>query len=446
MLTFAPGLDISKYIDENGMFTDAGSVLLRKATDDQYLNADFHRKEDTDNHEILTKKINDILASGDEERYLLIGGIIDSYEYSKLSRLFDDINEFKSSYAIYETEKAANIKKSIFDIARSIDEYRTLRMKTLYCFRRIQMKCTDEEIDFYLNDLLSNGCSVFFFAQMLCELELLGNRGYIGEVFAEFYRAYELCKEADFFLNYSQKKFGRDVAEQVKSNELVNVADSYTPKKPHKVCFISCVNDELSYAESLFYISKLIVPKDCAIDTVAITDADSMTMGYNAGMKASDADIKIYLHQDVCIINPFFLYEVIRLFESDACIGIIGFIGSPKLPPDAVMWHGRRIGNLYVKDMKVSSLDDLANEPPKYECVEALDGFMLATSKDIEWREDIFDGWHFYDISQCFEFRKRGYLAVVPEQDDPWAIHDDGLLNLANYNRYRKVFMEEYLR
>ena len=308
------------------------------------------------------------------------------------------------------------------------------------------MKCTDEEIDFYLNDLLSNGCSVFFFAQMLCELELLGNRGYIGEVFAEFYRAYELCKEADFFLNYSQKKFGRDVAEQVKSNELVNVADSYTPKKPHKVCFISCVNDELSYAESLFYISKLIVPKDCAIDTVAITDADSMTMGYNAGMKASDADIKIYLHQDVCIINPFFLYEVIRLFESDACIGIIGFIGSPKLPPDAVMWHGRRIGNLYVKDMKVSSLDDLANEPPKYECVEALDGFMLATSKDIEWREDIFDGWHFYDISQCFEFRKRGYLAVVPEQDDPWAIHDDGLLNLANYNRYRKVFMEEYLR
>ena len=67
-----------------------------------------------------------------------------------------------------------------------------------------------------------------------------------------------------------------------------------------------------------------------------------------------------------------------------------------------------------------------------------------ATQYDIEWREDIFTGWDFYDASQSMEFRKAGYKVIVPYMDKPWVIHDDGFLNLQEYEKYRKIYISEY--
>ena len=70
---------------------------------------------------------------------------------------------------------------------------------------------------------------------------------------------------------------------------------------------------------------------------------------------------------------------------------------------------------------------------------------MIVTCYDIPWREDIFDGWDFYDLSQCMEFKRRGYSIVVPFQSSPWCLHDDRVaLSLMDYNHYRKIFLKEY--
>ena len=76
--------------------------------------------------------------------------------------------------------------------------------------------------------------------------------------------------------------------------------------------------------------------------------------------------------------------------------------------------------------------------------VEAVDGLLMVTKEDLPWREDLFDGWDFYDVSQSFEFRKKGYRVVVPEQKKPWCAHDDGTMNLWSYDGYRKIFLTEY--
>ena len=97
-----------------------------------------------------------------------------------------------------------------------------------------------------------------------------------------------------------------------------------------------------------------------------------------------------------------------------------------------------------------SSINEIYNSSPLNEnseiyYVKAIDGFLMATSVDIPWREDIFDGWDFYDMSQSMEFRRHGYLLAVPDQKQPWCLHDDGkVLSLLNYNHYRKLFIEEY--
>ncbi len=63
----------------------------------------------------------------------------------------------------------------------------------------------------------------------------------------------------------------------------------------------------------------------------------------------------------------------------------------------------------------------------------------------IPWREDIFDGWDFYDMSHSTEFKLKGYDIVFPAQSYAWCLHDDRVaLNLLNYNYYRKKFIKEY--
>ena len=79
-----------------------------------------------------------------------------------------------------------------------------------------------------------------------------------------------------------------------------------------------------------------------------------------------------------------------------------------------------------------------------YEQLEAVDGLLIATQKDLPWREDIFTGWDFYDISQSMEYRKAGYKVVVPQMKYPWCLHDDGFVNLETYFKWRDVLLKEY--
>jgi hypothetical protein len=76
--------------------------------------------------------------------------------------------------------------------------------------------------------------------------------------------------------------------------------------------------------------------------------------------------------------------------------------------------------------------------------VEALDGLLLATQADIPWREDLFDGWDFYDISQCFEMKRREYKVVIPYQEDMWCYHDSTYSKMGRYQEFCDKFVDEY--
>ena len=69
----------------------------------------------------------------------------------------------------------------------------------------------------------------------------------------------------------------------------------------------------------------------------------------------------------------------------------------------------------------------------------------MITQYDIPWREDIFNGWHFFDVSQSIEFLKKGYQVAVPKQEDPWCNHDCEITTLKNeYEEYRNIFLDQY--
>lgn len=211
-----------------------------------------------------------------------------------------------------------------------------------------------------------------------------------------------------------------------------------------KIAFIICTNNKIQFDECKLYIDKLIVPDGYETELIPIYGAVSMTSGYNSAMAETDARYKIYMHQDVYIINRYFLLNIIDIFNKDDSIGMIGMIGSTHIPPSAVMWLGDRVGNFRSWPGGNFEHERITEDSIIHE-VESIDGFMMVTRVDMPWRSDIFDGWDFYDVSQSFEIRKEGYKIVVPEQLSTWCVHDDGvIMSLWNYDRYRRKLIDSY--
>lgn len=211
-------------------------------------------------------------------------------------------------------------------------------------------------------------------------------------------------------------------------------------------CFITCVNNDDLYNECLDYISRLDVPTGINIQTIAIRGAKSITSGYNSVL-SNKAKYKIYLHQDTFIIDRFFIHKIINVFNGDPKIGLLGVIGSKDITKDAVWWHGKqKYGKVFENRTGASKLLSFGDVNNDYQSVKFLDGLILVSQYDIRWRDDIFDGWHFYDMSQCLEFIKAGYQVVIPKQDTPWCFHACGTVSVEKYDHYRLIFLHEYAR
>ena len=206
-----------------------------------------------------------------------------------------------------------------------------------------------------------------------------------------------------------------------------------------QIAFILCVNDEEEYAECRYYLDRLHIPEGYQVDIIEIREASSMAAGYNAGMKSSAAKYKVYLHQDVFIRNTEFISDMLKVFACDEQIGMLGMVGNTGKISLDIEWNvGKVMENRGQWKCESPSREDVFVE------VQAADGLLLATQYDILWREDLFDGWDLYDISQCMEFRRAGYKVAVPWQENAWCYHDNAVPNLTAYYDYYRIFVCEY--
>ena len=215
----------------------------------------------------------------------------------------------------------------------------------------------------------------------------------------------------------------------------------------NKICFITCVNDEAVYEESLLYVKRLVVPENMQVEFLPVRNALSMAAGYNLAMQKSDAKYKIYLHQDVLLLKKDLLKNILDLFKMQRTAGMLGVIGCKELPASGVWWGaGRLYGRVLHAPEPESISPAICMDIEGDFCrAAAVDGLLLATQYDVLWREDLFDGWHFYDTSQCFEFRRQGYEVIIPRQREDWCMHlvKQKPLGLI-YAKYCDVFLGEY--
>lgn len=216
-----------------------------------------------------------------------------------------------------------------------------------------------------------------------------------------------------------------------------------------KFCFIICTNDPVLLDECIHYIQHLIVPDGYEVELLAIEEAGSMAAGYQEAMDQSDAKYKIYLHQDVFILNRSFLADLLSIFENDPEIGMIGMAGYERVSPDGIMWHQMRLGAIYQRNPQALYEDyreyHYSLLADGYVHGAMIDGLLMATAYDLPWNTQELTGFDFYDAFQSMEFLEKGYKIAIPIQRNPWCLHDDGkLCNMRNYDQYRQLFLKKY--
>lgn len=188
-------------------------------------------------------------------------------------------------------------------------------------------------------------------------------------------------------------------------------------------------------------LSNLLVPVNVHVDIVSIIGGKSRAAAYNAAMQQSNAKYKIYVDEHARILKKDFLAQLLRIFALDEKIGMIGLAGTKVMPANGFYQKAKqRTGRIvFGKEAQEIIWKDFV---AKYDEVVSVDGYILATSQDIPWREDLFGGSSFFDTAQCIEFHRLGYKVVVPRQMRAWGQFLKDSFNTDEESR--NAFLDEY--
>lgn len=184
------------------------------------------------------------------------------------------------------------------------------------------------------------------------------------------------------------------------------------------------------YSLDLLYHEKHLVSKDI-----------NKFNAYNSLMQKTDAKYKIYLDENVVITNENFIADLLKIFQSDETIGIVGTSGAIELSTYGIsLYSSRRCGKCFVGNQKF--LNDWGSDNEDCINVDIVDGFFFATQYDILWRHDLFKDNFFGFAAQCVEFKKMGYKIVVANQNEPWIWFK--LSDLQFDETSRRIFLDKY--
>ena len=210
-----------------------------------------------------------------------------------------------------------------------------------------------------------------------------------------------------------------------------------------RILFIIHCTDNNSIAQTLASIENLRVPEGYSVGILPITGGLSKYSAYNIAMRSSDAKYKIYIDEYVSIIDDDILSKLIKIFQSDDKIGMIGCSGATQLST-----HGFALSSVMrcgkVCLMPEQGVKDWGEIPGDYSEVETVDGWFMATQYDIKWRDDLFKDTIFGNQAQCIEFRRKGYKVVAVSQGNPWVWQR--LNNFPINEESRQKFLDEYSR
>jgi hypothetical protein len=178
---------------------------------------------------------------------------------------------------------------------------------------------------------------------------------------------------------------------------------------------IICSVDDAKFSAVSEMYARLFAPDGCQI--IRIPNARSIAEGYNRGLRQCQGQHVIFSHDDIEILSPNLPAIVAsRLAEFD----VIGIAGTTRLADP--LWF--LAGPPYVfgqiahnRGAKGFSVDLYSAARRVVKGIVAMDGVFLAARVEVAQRmgfdQDLFDGFHLYDIDFTYRAQLAGYRLAV---------------------------------
>ncbi len=147
----------------------------------------------------------------------------------------------------------------------------------------------------------------------------------------------------------------------------------------------------------------------------------SICSAYNEGVRRAKGNILIFMHEDVIFWSKQWGYIIEQRFFQYQDIGIIGLLGGHYLPATPCYWIDARVDSVNhiqsngkegnSKVMRIVCHQQYRSERT---FVAACDGVFMAMPKClfdenlVRWDENVFRGFHFYDMDMSMQIHKIG--------------------------------------
>jgi acetyltransferase-like isoleucine patch superfamily enzyme/glycosyltransferase involved in cell wall biosynthesis len=213
------------------------------------------------------------------------------------------------------------------------------------------------------------------------------------------------------------------------------------------VCFITKVQNEDRYMETLKYIQALTVPEGMRIETIGIRGADTPSVAYERARQQTNAKYKVYFHEGLFIIDKEFIARCLTAFDVQPSPAMLGVIGSAGLPVDGNWKRTNSLrGLLYETEKGVTRLRFHDSDDIEHHKIVALDGILIITQFDLPWKQTLFAGFHYAELSYCIEYTRKGYTLDVLSGEQPLCLYDAGEQGRSNAgnNSDLAVFLKEF--
>ena len=144
-----------------------------------------------------------------------------------------------------------------------------------------------------------------------------------------------------------------------------------------------------------------------------INNGESLTKAYNRGLKQAKHKHVVFCHDDITIETKQWGVKLLKQFDKNPEYAIIGVAGSKNMPVSGQWWENRkkmygRVAHTHEGKTWLSSYsNDLGQN---LEEVVTVDGVFFAvdiTKLETGFNENV-EGFHFYDVTFCFENYLKG--------------------------------------
>jgi hypothetical protein len=160
--------------------------------------------------------------------------------------------------------------------------------------------------------------------------------------------------------------------------------------------------------EYLNHVEKMFSHPNTEILIYENDGSQSLTEIYNIGLRDSKNDIVVFMHDDLILETQNMTPKIVKLFDKHPDYGIIGIAGTDKLV-SGMWWQNREnmfgvVGHIHNGKRHVNHYSKgVFNDVLKN--VVIVDGlFFMVHKKRIKKNfNQEFEGFHFYDISFCFD-------------------------------------------